>query len=610
MTLHQQLTTELMEPMTINPVVSIPLKVRRLSKELIILARQIRPKNIPKKSAFFWWWHRKETGIHLIFARFKNMSDSKNDEEKQPPKSKDEKIENHNENGGGSSSSSDSESAEKESPPSQTELNYAITKKSEEFNKAKAQLTKGDFDEALETIETALKTTMSLLPDIDELHESLAPLYYLYGTTLLYTVEETDNPEANVMIPEQQQQNQKNHQEKPGEGENQASSSTPPLDESAGDLQIAWENLESAKSILSRITTPTDIARATATKDSKSPGDEEIRDRVLDLAQIHVRLGDIQRANGNYMGASDDYQTALDLRKPLLGHFDRKVADVYYSLAMTQILAAAEGERALQQQQKSPQKTSPKAPAVTPEQVTTWRTQSIGHYLSCAKALVGVIGKLCNVDPNKIILSQDNDISMKGEGETLTKKDPPPSEPSDTTNKKPEPSSLISETSKSLSEMRKRVSPLQPVDIVQHKDVVHNIKEMLDEIQETIDTSEEDKVGLQNVSEMKAKAEADVEAQENNLSIEAKEEADKKPEAKKKQASVPMTPQEPLLGPTTTIGFGPTNGTKSNKSSSTPSPKNVENPESKPVMIVKKKAKKRAVLQPVSTENNKRVKTE
>ena len=53
----------------------------------------------------------------------------------------------------------------------------------------------GDFDNAMKTIGTAMGILTSQLTDSsDAVHPALAPLYYLYGTTLLYTIEEsTDN---------------------------------------------------------------------------------------------------------------------------------------------------------------------------------------------------------------------------------------------------------------------------------------------------------------------------------------------------------------------------------------------------------------------------------
>ena len=76
------------------------------------------------------------------------------------------------------------------------------------------------------------------------------------------------------------------------------------------DIQIAWENLESARSIVEKMST----------------ADTELR---LDLAQIHVRLGDLQRINGNYEESVADYGTCLAIGRELLGESDRRVADFH-----------------------------------------------------------------------------------------------------------------------------------------------------------------------------------------------------------------------------------------------------------------------------------------
>ena len=81
-----------------------------------------------------------------------------------------------------------------------------------------------------------------------ELQESLAPLYYLYGTTLLYSVEESDvmmakgggNAAADVELEPVEPRGEE-------EGEEAAVAVDP-----AEDLQIAWENLDLARSIVSR----------------------------------------------------------------------------------------------------------------------------------------------------------------------------------------------------------------------------------------------------------------------------------------------------------------------------------------------------------------------
>ena len=98
-----------------------------------------------------------------------------------------------------------------------------------------------------------------------------------------------------------------------------------PAIDPAEDLQIAWENLDLARSIVSRL--------AGAEDEGPAPAPGQRTGLLLDLVQIHARLGDLQRANAAVLPCIDDYQAALDLRRDLLGPFDRRTADSHFSLA-------------------------------------------------------------------------------------------------------------------------------------------------------------------------------------------------------------------------------------------------------------------------------------
>ena len=88
------------------------------------------------------------------------------------------------------------------------ERGYLDSENSEWFSSAKSLLEKGDFESSLLTIEEGINATKDMIlkfriqndtPKIqneptqfvDDLHESLAPFHYLYGTTLLYSIEES-----------------------------------------------------------------------------------------------------------------------------------------------------------------------------------------------------------------------------------------------------------------------------------------------------------------------------------------------------------------------------------------------------------------------------------
>ena len=363
-------------------------------------------------------------------------------------------------------------------------LTYKGSKDSMAYGKAKAQLSAGEFEVAMEEIETELTKRMSVLGN--EFHECLAPLYYLYGTTLLYSVEESTD--TSVMQQQQQQQQ---------------------TEEEAGDLQIAWENLELSRSILSSMANRTN-------------------EQELDLAQVHMRLGDLQRANGNYAEAMEDYQHAHTLRKQSLEtYYDRRIADTLYSLGMCSLLLAAESEKQTSAPSTDP---NPKV-SLSPQQILEYREKSILHYLECARVLVGIIALLC-----------DKDAEKEAHVEAV-KLDPHTLEPT------------IEYASQSLKTLRARTQIMAPSDNLQAMD----LQEMLDEIQEVIDNTQQDQQGLQTVGAMKAMAEQQAEEDHN----------DKKPPAK------------------TTIGFG-----TSNISTTTPTTTN---------LMVKKK-KKREDSKPEATK--------
>jgi hypothetical protein len=104
---------------------------------------------------------------------------------------------------------------------SSNDLSYANTRSSSLYDTAKTLLNQDAFESALSLIETGLSSLASM--GCDDLHPALGPLYYLYGTTLLYSVEESQVDDANVMM-------NPNHGSEEGDQE----------EDQAGDLQIAW----------------------------------------------------------------------------------------------------------------------------------------------------------------------------------------------------------------------------------------------------------------------------------------------------------------------------------------------------------------------------------
>lgn len=463
-------------------------------------------------------------------------------------------------------------------------MTYRNTKNSTHYLKAKSHLQAGDFEAALSSIELGITSTLSLLPDQDELHGSIAPLYYLYGTTLLYSIEESqENPENQLMAAQQQE-----------------------TEQDAGDLQIAWENLETARNVLNRMC-----------------GDEELKDDEtkeeleMDLAQIHGRLGDLSRHDGHYERAINDYELCCERRRNVLTGdkvWDRKIADVEYSLGMTCLSLAAEGEKNLidnldgsaegkgvdakiSSSATAAAATIPKsaAPAedddtkvnLSPERITALREKSYRHYVQCSRILAGIIAIMCSKNPSETAATDSNldHIENKKMSATDIKSGGVKTTGLD------ENQSVQKQASDALTIIRKRIADMKCGDADDNARV-DDIREMLDEIQETIDTSEKDREGLRDISLMRKKAEEDVKSND---------EPHDTTEAEKGSTTIGFGKSSSTTidaGKTVTVGFG------SESASSTTAP--TKKP-AVPMMVVKKKKKRHATQ--AETENIKRVKT-
>jgi len=399
----------------------------------------------------------------------------------------------------------------------------------------------GDFEMALATLIDFMGVTRANCSD-NELHESMAPLYYLYGTTLLYSVEESDDMVANssavpiqtTMMQQEDSKAEDDDGRKAGEGggptKSFASTVEVPQDneaeqtkndeeaamalqhqeqqeQQAEDLQIAWENLEMARTILVTI---------------MNVGFEDV-DKIMDLAQIYNRLGDLQKANRNYAGAIEDYVKCLDVRKRILGNFDRLVADCHYSIGSCCLECASEGAKPMERTGvEALDSVTANQTALSPEEISEYKNRGVAHYLSCARSLAGLIEDLC--------------------GET-----PPPAE---------EEKESGGSSSAAMQKIRLRVSTLRnPAQ----QDTISDLKEFLDEIQETIDHSDEtQEVMEEHVSKFKAQAEAEAEADANGTTTVSSTSA------------------------TTTIGFGSDAASKAKVATAVAAP----------MMMVKKKKKR------------------
>mmetsp|Transcript_10001 Transcript_10001/g.12690 ORF Transcript_10001/g.12690 Transcript_10001/m.12690 type:complete len:558 (+) Transcript_10001:67-1740(+) len=452
-------------------------------------------------------------------------------------------------------------------------LTYSNVQKSSFYVKAKDMLQTGEFELALSKIEAGITALLSLQTTPDEMHESVAPLYYLYGTTLLYSIEESQENPENSMLTAEGQSN--------GGGE-----------DTAGDLQIAWENLETARNIMTRYISD-------GNNNSMSPDEKEVL--MLDLAQVYARLGDLSRHDGHYERAISDYQSCCETRRNVMTGdkvWDRKIADVEYSLGMTCLLLAAEAEKNLLDQlndndSKSKSDTSAVAASLaasmkgqipnneetkvklSPEEITSLREKSARHYVQCSRILTGIIAVMCGNDPTEIAAA-DSNLEVDDDKKMSAKLS---SSRGEKTSGLDAQMSIHEQASAALKILRERVSKLKPND-VDDGPIIHDLREMLDEIQETIDTCEKDREGLRDVTMMRKKAEEEVKRNDD-----MKDESD---------ASE---------GATTTIGFASAHASASQTTSAFAGAKSVSLPTATPMMVVKKKKKKRDDKQEKEDEN-------
>ena len=452
-------------------------------------------------------------------------------------------------------------SGEKPKPVEST-LTYESSESSEYYVKAKQFLAEGDFEQALATCEEGLMTTRTLLestlgsfthdPSFFDFHESMAPFHYLYGTTLLYSIEESSD---NQVVTVNQDSNAADEPEEPSVGdalvadagvaeETAAVAAAVAADDgdhvpedTADDMQIAWENLDAARKCVETMLANTESDRTSKLK--------------LDLSQILLREGDLQRLNGLYAEAVQDYSACLELRKHVLSDkYDRKIADVEYNLGLCYLSSSSE-----LQKEPTPDEASKMDMAARQKLSQEHCQKGIQHYIECSKVLSGKIAVLCGKDPQPIVSGAGADEkTMAGFKTTGLDDDAPPSE-----------------STTLLSGIRKRVASLQPME-ADNAVVVSALKELLDDIQETVDEAESSHEAVRQASELKVQAQMAV-AQEDGKEV------------------------TDASGVTTSIGFGqPVLPAEAAEIKS----------EAKPIMIIKKKKKH----EPEGEGQNKRAKTE
>merc|ERR1711865_228625 len=356
---------------------------------------------------------------------------------------------------------------------------YFSSAASGNYVSAKALLSDGKFEEALTLIEEGSENTKLIvrsqlaLTIIDneelersiELHESIAPFFYLYGTTLLYSLEEatedgndvaamtvapTTTTAATTVGKIQEHQEKSVVRSAAPEKKNDdilaqllssissqdqdvsATAAATKLDmqqqqlansndaDFAEDIQIAWENLDTARSIIK-----------TMIENQNSLSGIDTAKLELDLAQIHLREGDLNKINGNYCSAIEDYSSCLEI---LLSHnktkdensevrnLDRKIADTQFNLGLTYLTSSSDLSKKLAGESSVEENPTTTTTTVTDNKNTVILAREhcekgIHQYVECVKTFCCILSVLIGVKP-ETILSKASKMKDSGEMET------------------------------------------------------------------------------------------------------------------------------------------------------------------------------------------------
>lgn len=510
---------------------------------------------------------------------------------------------------------------------------YFSSAASGNYVSAKALLSDGKFEEALTLIEEGSENTKLIvrsqlaLTIIDneelersiELHESIAPFFYLYGTTLLYSLEEatedgndvaamTVAPTTTTTAPTTVGKIQE-HQEKSvvrsaaPEKKNDdilaqllssissqdqdvsATAAATKLDmqqqqlansndaDFAEDIQIAWENLDTARSIIK-----------TMIENQNSLSGIDTAKLELDLAQIHLREGDLNKINGNYCSAIEDYLSCLEI---LLSHnktkdensevrnLDRKIADTQFNLGLTYLTSSSDLSKKLAGESSVEENPTTTTTTVTDNKNTVILAREhcekgIHQYVECVKTFCCILSVLIGVKPETILSKASK---MKDSGEMETRAPGLKTTGLDGHENGSCTSTSAAVASRTISNLRKAValtlSSDPPTGTTEHEKI-NDIKELLDEIQETVDEAERSQEGVRQAAQIKVNAQKQVAA----LS-----------DADNGNGFASVTNED--TGITTSVGFGP-------PSSSSFEAAIISNTDiaAKPMMVVKKKKRK------------------
>jgi len=332
----------------------------------------------------------------------------------------------------------------------------------------------------------------------------MAPFYYLYGTTLLYSIEESPDQGGDQNVTNLTTTTATTTTtaaaaagggvgvDGSGEEEAAAAAAVAPNNGSDEDMEIAWENLESARAILEKMVQEHKQEGGVPENDDDGKKKKKL---LLDLAQVHLREGDLERLNGRFGTAIDDYEACLRLRleSESLGKFDRKIADVHYNLGLVYMLHAVQESNNSGGGGESGADTTAAAAAaasstVSAEKIREWKRKSFEHSLECAKTLCGQVAFLCGTEPSAFFeqaaKSRPN-YKTTGEEDGVD-----------------EAKKSQIKVSSELQNLRRQASQLQPTT-VENGEELADLLGLLQEIQETIDEAETSEDGVHQVTQMK-----------------------------------------------------------------------------------------------------------
>jgi hypothetical protein len=396
----------------------------------------------------------------------------------------------------------------------------------------------------------------------------MAPYYYLYGTTLLYKVEERElngpgdgggvvvsgAATASSSAPSSSSSaaafGGDGSEDEEGEFEGEDNDGTEEEqgyadeEDKVEDLQIAWEFLESARGVLQAMILSAGLGGGHGERNST------VDKYRADLAQVRKREGDLNRANGLNRDALVDFRAALGYleNNASVGPYDRRVADLHYNLGLLYTLEAAaaassdasassaapSADAAMAAMLKMagvdvpvPPPTS--APTMSPRQRAAMRNRGVHHFWECSKSLAGSLACLCGVDDPHTFLEEsvrgvanlkstvDDDVEpAKGTG--FAKEE-------DFDSDEDHPAEHPAIASRKLAKLRSDLSQLYAAGASassagggdseadrERDDMIAELTQLLEEIQETIDEVERSEEGVQKVTEMKGEITAAVAA--------------------------------------------------------------------------------------------------